>query len=112
MRSLLKGILEVISRVTLGTIGVPCLLRLKLEMKKNMALRQIFQVSLEIFYNDVEARKDTLCYPIVEIHAFDSLLQKLHKFVPYDSFVTDLNVGASSIRLSLAIARKCRQVIG
>ncbi|KAF6139003.1 hypothetical protein GIB67_010729 [Kingdonia uniflora] len=78
-------------------------------MKRNMASRQVFQVSPEIFYNDVEARKYTLCYPIVEIHAFDSLLRKLHKYVPYGSSVADLYAGASFIRLSLAIARKCRQ---
>ncbi|KAF6158963.1 hypothetical protein GIB67_042044 [Kingdonia uniflora] len=68
-----------------GAIGVPYLLRLKLEMKRNLASRQVFQVSPEIFYNDAEARKYTLCYPIVEIHAFDSLLRKLNKYVPYGS---------------------------
>ncbi|KAF6150043.1 hypothetical protein GIB67_002825 [Kingdonia uniflora] len=41
--------------------------------------------------------------------AFDSLLRKLHKYVPYGSSVADLYAGAGSIGLSLAVARKCRQ---
>ncbi|KAF6169408.1 hypothetical protein GIB67_010633 [Kingdonia uniflora] len=41
--------------------------------------------------------------------AFDSLLRKLHKYVPCGSSVADLYAGAGSIRLSLAVARKCRQ---
>ncbi|PNX57090.1 methyltransferase small domain protein, partial [Trifolium pratense] len=41
--------------------------------------------------------------------AFDALLQKLQKYVPYESSVTDLYAGAGVIGLSLAAARKCRQ---
>ncbi|KAF5746937.1 hypothetical protein HS088_TW06G01113 [Tripterygium wilfordii] len=42
--------------------------------------------------------------------AFDALLQKLHKYVPQGSSVTDLYAGAGVIGLSLAAARKCRSV--
>lgn len=42
--------------------------------------------------------------------AFDSLLHKLHKYVPYGSSVADLYGGAGVIGLSLAVARKCRSV--
>ncbi|OVA09505.1 RNA methyltransferase [Macleaya cordata] len=42
--------------------------------------------------------------------AFDSLLQKLHKYVPYGASVTDLYAGAGAIGLSVAVARKCRSV--
>ncbi|MFS8011432.1 putative methyltransferase [Helianthus anomalus] len=41
--------------------------------------------------------------------AFDSLLQKLHKYVPIGSSVTDLYAGAGVIGLSLASTRKCRK---
>ncbi|KAK2360020.1 hypothetical protein P8452_64114 [Trifolium repens] len=42
--------------------------------------------------------------------AFDALLQKLQKYVPYESSVTDLYAGAGVIGLSLAAARKCRSI--
>ncbi|XP_024031311.1 uncharacterized protein LOC21400601 [Morus notabilis] len=42
--------------------------------------------------------------------AFDALLQKLQKYVPYGSSVTDLYAGAGVIGLSLAATRKCRSV--
>ncbi|CAL0323267.1 unnamed protein product [Lupinus luteus] len=42
--------------------------------------------------------------------AFDTLLRKLHKYVPYGSSVADLYAGAGVIGLSLAAARKCRSV--
>nr|XP_043632464.1 uncharacterized RNA methyltransferase pc1998 [Erigeron canadensis] len=42
--------------------------------------------------------------------AFDSLLKKLHKYVPVGASVTDLYAGAGVIGLSLASARKCRSV--
>ncbi|KAL8038815.1 hypothetical protein ABFX02_11G132300 [Erythranthe guttata] len=42
--------------------------------------------------------------------AFDSLLQKLQKCVPYGSSVVDLYAGAGVIGLSLAATRKCRSV--
>ncbi|KAL2935569.1 putative RNA methyltransferase pc1998 [Bienertia sinuspersici] len=42
--------------------------------------------------------------------AFDSLLYKLHKYVPYGSSVADLYGGAGTIGLSLAVSRKCRSV--
>jgi tRNA/tmRNA/rRNA uracil-C5-methylase (TrmA/RlmC/RlmD family) len=41
--------------------------------------------------------------------AFDSLLWKLHKYVPGGSSVADLYAGAGVIGLSLATSRKCRQ---
>ncbi|KAK2992878.1 hypothetical protein RJ640_028120 [Escallonia rubra] len=41
--------------------------------------------------------------------AFDSLLRKLHKYVPLGSSVADLYAGAGVIGLSLASTRKCRQ---
>ncbi|XP_052624534.1 uncharacterized protein LOC111889097 [Lactuca sativa] len=43
--------------------------------------------------------------------AFDSLLQKLHKYVPVGASVTDLYAGAGVIGLSLASARKCRKEV-
>ncbi|XP_027193513.1 uncharacterized protein [Cicer arietinum] len=42
--------------------------------------------------------------------AFDILLQKLQKYVPYESSVTDLYAGAGVIGLSLAATRKCRSI--
>lgn len=42
--------------------------------------------------------------------AFDSLLRKLHKYVPYGTSVADLYAGAGVIGLSLAATRKCRSV--
>lgn len=43
------------------------------------------------------------------LQAFDALLQKLQKYVPYESSVSDLYAGAGVIGLSLAATRKCRQ---
>lgn len=43
------------------------------------------------------------------LQAFDSLLQKLHKYVPLGASVTDLYAGAGVIGLSLASTRKCRK---
>ncbi|KAG5254401.1 RNA methyltransferase pc [Salix suchowensis] len=42
--------------------------------------------------------------------AFDILLRKLQKYVPYGASVTDLYAGAGAIGLSLAATRKCRSV--
>ncbi|KAI4350523.1 hypothetical protein L6164_004972 [Bauhinia variegata] len=42
--------------------------------------------------------------------AFDILLRKLQKYVPYGSSVVDLYAGAGVIGLSLAATRKCRSV--
>ncbi|PIN02010.1 23S rRNA (uracil(1939)-C(5))-methyltransferase [Handroanthus impetiginosus] len=42
--------------------------------------------------------------------AFDSLLHKLQKYVPYGASVVDLYAGAGVIGLSLAATRKCRSV--
>ncbi|KAL6550208.1 hypothetical protein OROMI_020696 [Orobanche minor] len=42
--------------------------------------------------------------------AFDALLNKLQKYVPYGASVVDLYAGAGVIDLSLAATRKCRYV--
>ncbi|KAK3410336.1 hypothetical protein EUGRSUZ_J02331 [Eucalyptus grandis] len=42
--------------------------------------------------------------------AFNSLLRKLQKYVPYGASVTDLYAGSGVIGLSLAATRKCRSV--
>ncbi|KAJ8646125.1 hypothetical protein MRB53_007873 [Persea americana] len=42
--------------------------------------------------------------------AFDSLLRKLQKYVPYGASVADIYAGAGIIGLSLAVTRKCRSV--
>ncbi|KAJ8449525.1 hypothetical protein Cgig2_005547 [Carnegiea gigantea] len=42
------------------------------------------------------------------VQAFDSLLRKLQKYVPYGSSVVDFYGGAGVIGLSLAATRKCR----
>lgn len=42
--------------------------------------------------------------------AFDILLRKLQKYVPFGASVADLYAGAGVIGLSLAAARKCRSV--
>ncbi|KAI3690779.1 hypothetical protein L2E82_48986 [Cichorium intybus] len=44
-----------------------------------------------------------------KMEAFDSLLQKLHKYVPLGASVTDLYAGAGVIGLSLASTGKCRK---
>jgi len=41
--------------------------------------------------------------------AFDILLRKLQKYVPFGASVADLYAGAGVIGLSLAATRKCRQ---
>ncbi|XP_058103294.1 uncharacterized protein LOC131246863 [Magnolia sinica] len=42
--------------------------------------------------------------------AFDSLLWKLHKYVPHGASIADVYAGAGIIGLSLAVRRKCRSV--
>ncbi|KAK8619052.1 hypothetical protein V6N13_133021 [Hibiscus sabdariffa] len=42
--------------------------------------------------------------------AFDNLLRKLHKYVPFGASVADLYAGAGVIGLSLAATKKCRSV--
>ncbi|XP_068654272.1 uncharacterized protein [Aristolochia californica] len=42
--------------------------------------------------------------------AFDSLLKKLQKYVPYGASVADIYAGSGIIGLSLAATRKCRSV--
>ncbi|KHN24329.1 Putative RNA methyltransferase pc1998 [Glycine soja] len=49
------------------------------------------------------------CFVILQ--AFDALLRKLQKYVPYESAVADLYAGAGVIGLSLATTRKCRQCL-
>lgn len=51
------------------------------------------------------------CFVLYFFQAFDSLLQKLHKYVPVGASVTDLYAGAGVIGLSLASARKCRKEV-
>jgi tRNA/tmRNA/rRNA uracil-C5-methylase (TrmA/RlmC/RlmD family) len=53
-------------------------------------------------------RKDLYIFLAFFYQAFDALLQKLQKYVPYESSVTDLYAGAGVIGLSLAATRKCR----
>ncbi|KAL2951904.1 hypothetical protein AAZX31_19G080200 [Glycine max] len=48
------------------------------------------------------------CFVILQ--AFDALLRKLQKYVPYESAVADLYAGAGVIGLSLATTRKCRSI--
>ncbi|XP_056176577.1 uncharacterized protein LOC115693975 [Syzygium oleosum] len=50
------------------------------------------------------------CYLFGHLQAFDSLLRKLQKYVPYGASVTDLYAGSGVIGLSLAATRKCRSV--
>ena len=49
------------------------------------------------------------CWSAASVQAFDSLLRKLQKYVPYGAAVADLYAGAGVIGLSLAATRKCRQ---
>ncbi|KAK8608656.1 hypothetical protein V6N13_024073 [Hibiscus sabdariffa] len=42
--------------------------------------------------------------------AFDNLLRKLHKYVPFGASVADLYAGSGVIGLSLAATKKCRSV--
>lgn len=44
----------------------------------------------------------------MSLQAFDSLLRKLQKYVPYGASVADIYAGAGIIGLSLAVTRKCR----
>lgn len=50
------------------------------------------------------------CWSAASVQAFDSLLRKLQKYVPYGAAVADLYAGAGVIGLSLAATRKCRSV--
>lgn len=58
-------------------------------------------------------RTDLICLLscFVILQAFDALLRKLQKYVPYESAVADLYAGAGVIGLSLATTRKCRQCL-
>lgn len=58
----------------------------------------------------IDISLDPSSFGQANIRAFDSLLKKLHKYVPYGSSVTDLYAGAGVIGLSLAVSRKCRSV--
>lgn len=49
------------------------------------------------------------CLTNATFQAFDALLRKLQKYVPYGASVADLYAGAGVIGLSLAATRKCRQ---
>ncbi|KAJ0972604.1 hypothetical protein J5N97_020563 [Dioscorea zingiberensis] len=58
----------------------------------------------------VDISLDPSSFGQANTQAFDSLLRKLQKYVPYGSSVTDLYAGAGIIGLSLAAIRKCRSV--
>ncbi|XP_039120895.1 uncharacterized RNA methyltransferase pc1998 [Dioscorea cayenensis subsp. rotundata] len=58
----------------------------------------------------VDISLDPSSFGQANTQAFDSLLRKLQKYVPYGSSVTDLYAGAGIIGLSIASIRKCRSV--
>lgn len=63
---------------------------------------------LLVFQNKVKLSNLLKFSFLVVYQAFDSLLHKLHKYVPFGSSVADLYGGAGVIGLSLAVTRKCR----
>uniref|UniRef100_A0A7N0UPM0 Methyltransferase small domain-containing protein n=1 Tax=Kalanchoe fedtschenkoi TaxID=63787 RepID=A0A7N0UPM0_KALFE len=58
----------------------------------------------------IDISLDPSSFGQANIRAFDSLLRKLQKYVPYRASVADLYAGAGAIGLSLAVARRCRSV--
>ncbi|KAL9683218.1 hypothetical protein QQ045_015037 [Rhodiola kirilowii] len=58
----------------------------------------------------IDISLDPSSFGQANIRAFDSLLRKLQKYVPYGASVADLYAGAGAIGLSLAVSRKCRSV--
>ncbi|KAJ6799835.1 uncharacterized protein M6B38_141760 [Iris pallida] len=58
----------------------------------------------------VDISLDPSSFGQANTQAFNSLLRRLHKYVPYGSSVVDLYAGAGVIGLSIAASRKCRQV--
>ncbi|XP_021888231.1 uncharacterized protein LOC110807416 isoform X2 [Carica papaya] len=58
----------------------------------------------------VDISLDPSSFGQANTRAFDSLLRKLQKYVPYGSSVGDLYAGAGVIGISLATTRKCRIV--
>ncbi|PKA54892.1 hypothetical protein AXF42_Ash000727 [Apostasia shenzhenica] len=57
----------------------------------------------------IDISLDPFSFGQANSQAFNSLLRKLQKYVPYGSSVVDLYAGAGAIGLSLAATRKCRQ---
>ncbi|GAB2278508.1 hypothetical protein Dimus_013188 [Dionaea muscipula] len=58
----------------------------------------------------IDTSLDPYSFGQANTRAFDSLLRKLQKYVPYGSSISDLYGGAGIIGLSLAATRKCRSV--
>lgn len=58
----------------------------------------------------IDISLDPSSFGQANIRAFDALLRKLQKYVPYGASVADLYAGAGAIGLSLAVSRKCRSV--
>ncbi|KAL9256502.1 putative RNA methyltransferase pc1998 [Drosera capensis] len=58
----------------------------------------------------IDASLDPSSFGQANTRAFDSMLHKLQKYVPYGSSVADLYGGSGIIGLSLAATRKCRFV--
>lgn len=58
----------------------------------------------------VDISLDPSSFGQANTQAFNSLLRRLHKYVPYGSSVVDLYAGAGVIGLSVAASRKCRSV--
>ncbi|KAK4768637.1 hypothetical protein SAY87_003778 [Trapa incisa] len=58
----------------------------------------------------IDISLDPSSFAQANTQAFESLLWKLQKYVPYGASVTDLYAGAGVIGLSLAATRKCRSV--
>ncbi|OWM73989.1 hypothetical protein CDL15_Pgr022260 [Punica granatum] len=58
----------------------------------------------------IDVSVDPSSFAQANTQAFENLLRKLQKYVPYGASVTDLYAGAGVIGLSLAATRKCRSV--
>ncbi|KAM7277559.1 hypothetical protein ACFE04_004693 [Oxalis oulophora] len=58
----------------------------------------------------IDVSLDPSSFGQANTRAFDSLLRKLQRYVPYGASVTDLYAGSGAIGLSLAATRKCRSV--
>lgn len=58
----------------------------------------------------VDLSIDPSSFAQANTQAFNSLLRRLQKYIPYGSSVVDLYAGAGSIGLSVAAARKCSSV--
>jgi hypothetical protein len=89
--------------ITLITKRMPNVLPFVVLNNKNLI---ISKTCLILSY--IDTNKNNTLSNANSFQAFDVLLRKLQKYVPFGASVADLYAGAGAIGLSLAATRKCR----